>query len=91
MQQLDAGRSGERLGVEVRHAAGAEASVGQLAGLALGELDELAQVVRRQARLDREDKRGARHHQGRDEILHRIVGQLAVEIQVRRQRRVVRE
>ena len=70
LRELDAG--------EVRRTAGRRRRVIELARLRLGERHELGHVLRRHARIHREDVRRVRDHRDRREVLHRIERQREV-------------
>ena len=76
MQQIGLGDDLEEFHGEMQRAGNAAGSILDVAGLRLGERDELLDVVDRQRRIDRERVRAGDEHRNRSERLVRIVGQL---------------
>ena len=62
MGQLDAGHAGKQLGGQMGRAAGAAAAEGELAGLFLGERDQLGNGVRRHVLVDDQNDRSSRRY-----------------------------
>jgi hypothetical protein len=73
VHDVGAGGELEHLDRDVQRAADAAAAVAQLARIGLGVGDELAQRLRRHARMHREHRPRAGHQRDRREILDRIV------------------
>ncbi len=79
MGDVDADLRRELRGGEMREAGEAGRAVIELAGLALGEFDQLLDALRRQARIDHQHIGRGAEHRDRLEILDRVVGQLGAE------------
>ena len=79
VDDAQAQRALERLGREVVDAAHPRGAVVELAGLRLGERDQLAEVLDRHPGVGDEEQVRGGDQADRDEILHRVVRQLHVE------------
>jgi len=79
MDVVDAGGEAERLGRQVGEAADAARTVVQLAGIGLGERDELGDRLGRRRRRHHHQRRDARQHGDRHEVLLGVVVELPVE------------
>ena len=90
MQHLDAGDAHEGFGIDVGRAARAEGAVGNRARLGLRHCDQFLQVVGRERRAGNQCARHADQVDHPGEILHRVIGQLVVEVLIGRKRGVGR-
>jgi len=61
-------------------------AIGQLAGFALGVVDELTHILGWHRRIDDQNVRSRGHDRDRREVVHRIVVDLLVEHRIERQR-----
>jgi hypothetical protein len=87
MRHGDAGRALEHFGEQMVGRAGPARSERQLAGIGLGVCDQFRHGFHRQRRIDDQHERALRHERERNEIGHRIVGQVLVQCDVDRHRR----
>ena len=77
--ELDAGHGGEQLGRQMRARADAGARIGELAGLALGDGDQVGEGVDRQRRMHHQHLLERADQPDRGKILARIVARIGVE------------
>ena len=80
----------ERLGVEMMEGAGPRRSVGELARLLLGELDQVRYRLNRQGWIDHQHERHAREQRDRGQLLAWVVGQVLAHGDVDREHRARR-
>jgi hypothetical protein len=87
MRHGNPGRALEQLAEQVVRRPYPARGEGDLAGMALGVDDELADGLDRQFRGDGEDEGSARDHADRNEVLGRVVRQFPMHVRLDRQRR----
>ena len=84
--QLHARHRGEQFGAEMDAAADARGRIIQLAGIALGERDQLGDRFRRNGGVHQHDQRAGRDQADRREILARVVADIRIERRIDRVR-----